>query len=324
MRKQGFTLVELLVVIAIIGILIGMLLPAVQQVRESARRTQCANNLRQLGLGVMNFESTHSHFPAGALSAADDDAGDDDDGWGWGAQILPFIEQGNLADSLMPGISETAGIFKDTQESTGAIIAGGDTVIDTFRCPSSDLEDFVPDSNISVPGFAIEDAPDIEHRGYAISDYKGNAGPGVDEPGGEDQNNGVFMKRRDGLRDGGIVECNFGAITDGSSNTILICESSYPGEEGDDWPIWAGAPDRDEPILCKPGDPVAGGINCWTGAGPSEWWTAIDDDCAWSFHVGGAQFAFCDGSVHFISENVNAETYFNLGSRLDGAILGDF
>ena len=68
-RRHGFTLVELLVVIAIIGILIGMLLPAVQQVRESARRTQCSNNIRQLSLGVLNYESAHSHFPAGALTA---------------------------------------------------------------------------------------------------------------------------------------------------------------------------------------------------------------------------------------------------------------
>ena len=326
MRKKGFTLVELLVVIAIIGILIGMLLPAVQQVREAARRIQCANNIRQLCLGVMNFESSNSHFPAGALSAVDDDAGDDDDGWGWGAQILPFIEQGSLADSLVPGITETPGIFKDALDETGAIIVGGDTTIPVFRCPSSELEDLVPATNISIPGFDIEPAPDAEHVGYAISDYKGNAGPGVDRPSvdGEDQNNGVFMKRRDGLRDMGIVECTFGAITDGSSNTILLCESSYPGEQGDDWPIWLGAPDRDEPILCKPGDPVAGGINCWTGLGPSQWWTAIDDDCAWSFHPGGAQFGFCDGSVHFINENLNAETYFNLGSRLDGQTVGGF
>ena len=315
MRRQGFTLVELLVVIAIIGILIGMLLPAVQQVREAANRTQCSNNIRQLSLGVMNFESAHSHFPAGALTAADDDAGDDDDGWGWGAQILPFIEQATLADSLMPNIDETPGVFKDIRGGTGAIIVGGDAVIETFRCPSSSLEDVVPDDNNTVPGFSIVARPDIEHRGYAVSDYKGNSGP---------DNDGVLMKRRDGIFERGVVECRFSDISDGSSNTVLICESSYPGERGDDWPIWIGAPDRDEPIFCKPGDRASGSINCWTGSGPDEWWTAIDDDCAWSFHPGGAQFGFCDGSVHFISENLNAETYFNLGSRLDGGTIGDF
>ena len=71
-------------------------------------------------------------------------------------------------------------------------------------------------------------------------------------------------------------------ISDG--NTELIYESSYPGERGDDRPIWIGAPDRDEPIFCKPGDRASGSINCWTGSGPDEWWTAIDDDCARRFH----------------------------------------
>ena len=314
MRKHGFTLVELLVVIAIIGILIGMLLPAVQQVRESARRISCANNIRQLTLALHNFESSNRHFPAGALSAVDDDTGDDDDGWGWGAQILPFMEQGNLADSLFPGISETPGVFKNSIDDTGSIIAGGEAVLPSFRCPSSDLEDVVPENNPTMEGFVIR-SPDREHVGYGVSDFKGNAGP---------DNDGVLMKRLDGLRARGVVECDFGSIDDGSSNTILLCESSYPGEEGDDWPIWAGAPDRDEPILCKPGDRAAGSINCWTGGGPSQWWTAIDDDCAWSFHPGGAQFGFCDGSVRYLNENLNADTYFNLGSRLDGGVIGDF
>ena len=110
MKKQrnAFTLVELLVVIAIIGILIGMLLPAVQQTREAARRVSCANNLRQMGIAMLNFESSHQHFPSGYVSTPTSDgsvpsgvfidpatwyAGP---GWGWGAQILPFIDGGNI------------------------------------------------------------------------------------------------------------------------------------------------------------------------------------------------------------------------------------
>jgi len=320
MRRHAFTLVELLVVIAIIGILIGMLLPAVQQVRESARRTQCANNIRQLSLGLLNFESTHSHFPAGALTGEDDDDLGND-GWGWGAQILPFIEKANLADSLEPGISNQPGVFKDAFRG-GAIVAGGDEVIDTFRCPSSSLEEVVPETNVRPPGEVISD-PRPWHVGYAVADYKGNAGPA---------NDGVLMRLHDAMRVGddgavsGVVECEFNDIPDGSSSTVLIAESSYPGRQGNDWPVWVGTmPDKsDETIFCKPGDPAAGSINCWTGRGPSEWWTAADDDCVWSFHPGGAQFGFCDGSVHFISENLNSDTYFNLGSRLDGSAIGEF
>ena len=90
-KKRGFTLVELLVVIAIIGILIALLLPAVQSVREAARRTECMNNLRQIGLAVANYETAQQRFPPGWKSST---------GWGWMAQCLPFIEQGNVADQM--------------------------------------------------------------------------------------------------------------------------------------------------------------------------------------------------------------------------------
>lgn len=312
MKKRGFTLVELLVVIAIIGILIGMLLPAVQQVREAARRTACANNLRQIVLAMHNFESSNQHFPPGALSAIDDDAGNDDDGWGWAAQTLPFLEQGNLANSLVPGIGDNPGVFRETFDTTGAIIVGGNQTIPAFRCPSSSLPDLAPPS-VSIPGIG-EVQLDGEHIGYATSDYKGNSGPA---------NDGILMKRRDGRGDRGIIECTFGSIPDGSSNTVLACESSYPGRDGSDWPIWAGIPQADEPIFCKPGE-IGRSINAWQGQGPTEFWTAIDDDCAWSFHSGGAQFGFADGSVHFINENINSDTYFNLGSRLDGRVVGEY
>ena len=97
LQRRGFTLVELLVVIAIIGILIGMLLPAVQQVREAARRIQCANNVRQLSLAVLNYESSQMLFPPGWNSVSEIDT---NPGWGWSAILLPFIEQNNLASQI--------------------------------------------------------------------------------------------------------------------------------------------------------------------------------------------------------------------------------
>ena len=97
--RRGFTLVELLVVIAIIGILIGMLLPAVQMVREAARRTQCANNCRQMGLAVLNYESANMVFPPGWATGTINDPLDEP-GWGWAVPALPFMEQGNVFDQI--------------------------------------------------------------------------------------------------------------------------------------------------------------------------------------------------------------------------------
>lgn len=326
MKKRGFTLVELLVVIAIIGILIGMLLPAVQQVREAARRITCANNVRQLVLAMHNFESSNMHFPSGALSAVDDSTGDDDDGWGWGAQTLPFIEQGNVVTSFNPSFGDNPGVFRETFSTTGAIVVGGQVELPVFRCPSSNLMGTSP-AMVGLSNSAGSSSLRDEQVGYGTSDYKGNSGPGTRD-GINDDNNGLLMKRRDGVGNGGVVEANFGSISDGSSNTIMIGESSYPGRDGTDWPVWIGATLTDEATLFKAGEfnspGVSFGMNCWTGAGPTDFESALDDDCAWSFHQGGVNFGLADGSTHFLNENIDADTYFNLGARNDGAVVGEF
>jgi len=300
--QAGFTLIELLVVIAIIGILIGLLLPAVQQVREAARRISCANNIRQLTLGCLNYESAHGDFPQGILAAVDDDMGEDDDGWGWGAQILPQIEAGNIFNSLNPAFADDPGVFKDTYDATMLPIVGGEEPIPAFRCPSSGMEANAPEF---LSGGPITSAPIREESiGYATSDYKGCEGSDED---------GVFLKRTVG----GPV--SFAEITDGSSNTFALGESSYPGSNGADWPIWAGAPTTDEPVLFQTERPINAG-----SSSPTEWWNAADDDLAWGFHAGGAQFSFADGSVHFLADTIDFTTYQNLGSRNDGEVLGEF
>ena len=184
--SRGFTLVELLVVIAIIGILIGMLLPAVQSVREAARRTQCMNNIRQLSLAALNFESAHMHFPSGVLD--DDDDLRDALRVGW-IDLLPHIEQGNLYQQY--------DLNSDWKSATNAPLARVE--IPVFRCPSS-LGDF--DQFGAFEG--------------AVSDYAMSKGPSAALVRDSKYHVGVFDVNS---------ETTFARISDGSSNVFLIGEA---------------------------------------------------------------------------------------------------
>ncbi len=311
-KRTAFTLVELLVVIAIIGVLVALLLPAVQAAREAARRISCGNNLKQMGLALHNYHDTHNGFPLGAMSDVDDDAGFDDDGYGWAVALLPYIEQQNLYDQLDDSIAiGTPGCIQTYFDDNGTIIPGGATVLDAYRCPSSTLEANLPASN-PVPGGPSTNS---DYKvGYATSDYKSCSGGLGDD--------GVMMKARDAANSGSL-NVRFASITDGTSNVIVIGESSYAGVTGEDWPVWIGATNEDEPVLFKTSAPsvINGGMRGGSVANSA---MAIDDDCAVSQHPGGAQFVFADGSVHFLPETINFTTYNRLGARNDGLVTGDF
>ena len=158
--RNGFTLVELLVVIAIIGILVGLLLPAVQAAREAARRMQCGNNLKQMGLALHNYESGFKKLPPAAYGAnplKGEPSGEDDDGFGWMVSILPYIEQQSLYDTIRPnghfGVlgNETIRAIVYPEIPAGQVFRGGDQIVSTYRCPSSALPDRVPATWL-VPG----------------------------------------------------------------------------------------------------------------------------------------------------------------------------
>ena len=206
--RKGFTLVELLVVIAIIGVLVGLLLPAVQSAREAARRTQCINNMRQLGLALHNHHDSFGTLPPGWKTSTT--AGSQGNGvvlWGWGAMILPFIEEGSLNDQLKP---------KDVfmQDAVTSLWSSYQSLMTTsmtgFRCPSDDG----PITNIgrSFPGFNSGAAA------LSTSNYIGNNNSrtscGFDDP----QTGGIFFEDR-GLK--------FGDIRDGTSKTILLGERRW-------------------------------------------------------------------------------------------------
>ncbi len=310
-QRHGFTLVELLVVIAIIGILIGMLLPAVQQVREAARRTQCANNIRQLALACHNYESANMAFPPGLNVPLDNGSGGTIDGdrfplvqrtpkenrfGSWMVWILPFIEQNNVFTQLDLTVRE----LDFNADGRDAI---GSEVISSYLCPSD-----VSDTIVNPFG----------DFWFGCNSYFGVAGQ-----------EGWFLAN---LTNDGMLyhnsEVTFGMISDGSSNTFLIGERF---SEDLEWPgfrtfrgwAWSSAFSARDCII---GMRAEVNYRLPPGSGPNPGFdlTDLKFNSFSSGHPGGANFAASDGSVHFIGleSSGSLELLENLAIRNDGNVAG--
>ncbi|MDE0937818.1 MAG: DUF1559 domain-containing protein [Mariniblastus sp.] len=298
-KRLAFTLVELLVVIAIIGILIGMLLPAVQQVREAARRVTCANNLKQQALGSLNYESAFAKLPHGYGFNDTAKGGNWRKTWSWSARILPFIEQNNVHDVLEVSSREFNSVLPWANWSNWdpAKVAAMRTNIDVFRCPSDPSEE---DINIST-AFCSNGVPD-SHKpaksnyaavyAYKYSNwYNSNSRPAPQVEGCFGPQNGIDL----------------GYITDGTSNTFLLGErdsahgSAYWVGVGNvnSEAAWSSPKAVGRVFLFKPNPPLIG-----------RYYSAFA-----SMHPGGLNFAFADGSVHFIAESIS----FDNGKLYNGA-----
>jgi prepilin-type N-terminal cleavage/methylation domain-containing protein len=314
--RGGFTLIELLVVIAIIGILIGLLLPAVQKVRENASRTQCINNLKQLALAVHNFHSAQGHFPPDSCYTYDPTAPN----WSWLANMLPYIEQGNLYVQANIGGSTPNAINQSLPQIA--------TQVKTFLCPS-DPNAF--NGPVSYPSnFDMYD-PVLGPLTYAVTCYRGNCGSnwGGGPPGsalwwGTDPqwcNPDPTNPDPDttyvgcGFGNGVIWETNspitFLSVTDGTSGTFMIGEALSGLDYQNSWAH------MDNAIATCAYPPNA--VNPATGQNypPDQWWNRY---AFTSNHTGGVNFAMTDGSIQFVSNTIDLTLFRALGTRAAGEV----
>jgi len=303
MKRRGFTLIELLVVIAIIAILIALLLPAVQQARESARRTQCKNNLKQIGLALHNYHDVALKLPPGAIQVFENASPLNEATWI--SMILPYIEQTALYNraNWNSCFGCVAGVNNPTYEIVSPSIPG-------MTCPSD------PMGNQSALGY------------YRRGNYAANSGIGPlhsvsaqDDP--TRTYSGPFtMNSSRSFRD----------FTDGTSNTAIVAELINAG--GNDWrgvmhypegPLYAhdrvpntSVPDEFRTAFCNsiPKAPCVGVYSAYNNR-------AIILS-ARSWHIGGAQVLLADGSVRFISENLALVTWQSLGTQGRGEVLGEY
>lgn len=337
-RRQGFTLIELLVVIAIIAILIGLLLPAVQKIREAANRMSCSNNMKQLGLAAHNYHDVNGKFAPSVMFVGTPNPADFNQNFGpnWAVLMLPYFEQDNLYRLASQSISN----FPTTGDNGWRSIRG--TVIKTFLCPSDGGGSKAPTSRAG--------------GNWARGNYGANAGPGMFWNGAPEgcimTSGGRLVERTDGvggyyasnvqgLSVAGVFTVNDGinmaAITDGTSSTIMFDELRIGPTANDIRGTWAmgqagasisagnGRLDTPSPNISLSGyDDIQGGddqpqIGMGACGGCGSWQVT-----AKSRHSGGVMVCFADGSVRFVRDSISSRNWYLLHSRADGQTVNDF
>jgi prepilin-type processing-associated H-X9-DG protein/prepilin-type N-terminal cleavage/methylation domain-containing protein len=299
-RSSAFTLIELLVVIAIIAILIGLLLPAVQKVREAAARASCSNNLKQLGLAVHNYHDANGVLPVSA-GPAPGLLPPWKDAWSWLARLLPYVEQGNLYT--------TCGIPSGTILANATTTAGIATPVKTFLCPSDTIYGGLPGTTSQVG----QPTGMTNYRGVCGDNWSGGiyayTPPGAPGNDGLDGGNGIFY-RSDGyakIHPYCHPALRITDIVDGTSNTLMIGEGIADMNKFNAWCFF-----NDVTATCA--IPLnAPGYN----GNPGDY---LNNYSFRSRHSGGGNFAFADGSVQFISDTIDLTTYRNLSTYSGGEV----
>lgn len=305
-QRRGFTLVELLVVIAIIGVLVSLLLPAVQAAREAARRSQCQNSLKQLGIAMHNYHDVFRFYPSGWIDVDQRKSQfdtTDHESWGWTALMLPYIEQQALHTSL--GVTKGnlwENIINTTDPNYRAYI---EQPLKILMCPS---DTGFEGAGQVVPARDFDAGTGASMKGWqqfqpGVSNYMGNFGHrsilgqnATPHPTVMQQNTGVFWRNS---------RVNSASIIDGLSNTVAIGErESRNGRSG----AWVGV------MNPRGGNQRSGTLVVGTSRvkqnqpeGPQPFRWNDNQGCGSGFtslHPNGAQYVFCDGSVHFLTDSI--------------------
>jgi prepilin-type N-terminal cleavage/methylation domain-containing protein len=296
-NRRGFTLIELLVVIAIIGILIGLLLPAVQKVRESASRTQCINNLKQIGLALHGYHDRLGTFPPGYQTAVAANNADLGPGWGWAAFLLDDVEQGNLKNQIRFNL----------QISDPANAGPRTTTVRLYVCPSEPL----------TGTFTVIDANGNPVCDVARANYTAMNGVlGVTSDAWD--NNGAFIRN---------TTFRFADVTDGLSTTLFVGERCTNMAST----TWTGAvtggvvpaqryPNPAAQLANAEGPPALVLSHGSRYHIPNDQ-LVFDADATSSFHTGGVNFLSGDGSVAFIQASINGIVYEALLTRAGGEVV---
>jgi prepilin-type N-terminal cleavage/methylation domain-containing protein/prepilin-type processing-associated H-X9-DG protein len=324
--RRAFTLIELLVVIAIIAVLIGLLLPAIQKVREAANRTKCTNNLKQIGLGMHNYHSTYNKFPWGWNGSEFPNTATatmTDKPWAWGTYLLPFIEQDNLYRRLNPAVNSLQSVFQND-------LAALQISIPTYVCPSDTIQGGL-NMNRPFKYMVTGQTVFVAQSNYVCA--HGNAG-----------GTGVFQGAAVIANPVGLtppIAHSIPEITDGTSNTFLVGERCsrlirppHAPTGGQYAAVWCGFDSYDHP---GPADKDAVLFHTYwrmqDGSDGADTFGDFPDTCAASNHPGGCNFCLADGSVRFVSESISWTdgtvsdmtkwgSYNKAGAMADGQVMG--